>query len=159
MKKLSFYIFLAFLGVSCTSNTIYKEPKNLIPKDSMVALLTDMYLAASAKNIKDSLDRKTPNYTLYVYEKYKIDSTRFESSNIYYTSKIDEYSKIIKEVKNNLKNYELAFVKIKKNNDSLKKVKLDMTSDSIKKGLITKEEVLKRNSSRKKMVLKKTMEQ
>ncbi|PJC58354.1 MAG: DUF4296 domain-containing protein, partial [Flavobacteriales bacterium CG_4_9_14_0_2_um_filter_35_242] len=41
------YIILAivlFFG-ACTSNTIYKKPKDLIPKDQMVDLMVDMYMA------------------------------------------------------------------------------------------------------------------
>ena len=50
MKKGFFYIAILLFLLSCTSNTIYKKPKDLIPKDSMVALLTDMYIASSAKS-------------------------------------------------------------------------------------------------------------
>ena len=62
--------FLLLLA-SCTSNTIYKKPKDLIPKDSMVALLTDMYIASSAKNRKNKFLKKEKNYVVLVYEKYK----------------------------------------------------------------------------------------
>ena len=37
-----------------------------------------------------------------VYEKYKIDSTRFAISNIYYTSQVDEYEEIFEEVEKRL---------------------------------------------------------
>ena len=44
MKKLSYLLVFIFL-VSCTSNTIFKEPKDLIPKDTMSLLLQDMMIA------------------------------------------------------------------------------------------------------------------
>ena len=92
---------LIFL-VSCTSNTILKKPKDLIPKDSMVLLLTDLYIAKSASSEKNLNNERGINYTSFVYNKYKIDSTRFNSSNFYYTSKLEEYDLIFKEVKEKL---------------------------------------------------------
>ena len=87
-----FYIAILLFLLSCTSNTIYKKPKNLVPKDSMIALLTDMYIASSAKNVKNKFLKREKNYMALVYGKYKIDSTRFDVSNDYYTSKIEEYT-------------------------------------------------------------------
>ena len=120
MKKI-IYLFLAIGIVSCTSNTIYKKPKDLIPKDSMVMLMQEMYVAASARNVKNKELQTKVNYMPLVYDKFKIDSLRFASSNLYYTSKIEIYNEIVEQVKNNLdtlkKQYELK-LKIK---DSLKR--------------------------------------
>ena len=110
MKKF-IYILIASIGISCTSsNTIYKEPKTLIPKDSMVALLTDMFIASSANNVKNKFLKKEKNYMILVYEKYKIDSTRFDISNRYYTSKTEEYTDLIKKVKSNIDSIELFYI-------------------------------------------------
>ncbi|MCT4700015.1 DUF4296 domain-containing protein [Tenacibaculum haliotis] len=110
MKKL-IYILIASISISCTSsNTIYKEPKTLIPKDSMVALLTDMFIASSANNVKNKFLKKEKNYMILVYEKYKIDSTRFDISNKYYVSKTEEYTDLIKKVKSNIDSIELFYI-------------------------------------------------
>ncbi len=102
MKQI-LYLFLGIFLASCTSNTIYKKPKDLIPKDTMVLLLKDMYIANSARNYKDCNDNKRQDgYVHLVFDKYKIDSTRFTTSNIYYTSKYQEYETILKEVKKEL---------------------------------------------------------
>ncbi|CAM1342998.1 DUF4296 domain-containing protein [Tenacibaculum aestuarii] len=101
MRKAA-YILIGLLLVSCTSNTIYEKPENLIPKDSMIALLTDMYIASSAKNQKNKFLERENNYMTLVYEKYKIDTTRFDISNIYYISQVDEYTEILKKVKFNI---------------------------------------------------------
>ncbi|WBX76908.1 DUF4296 domain-containing protein [Tenacibaculum ovolyticum] len=100
--KYFYYIFFCLFLFSCTSNTIYKQPKNLIPKDSMVALLTDMYIASSANGKKNKLLKREKNYTVLIYEKYKIDTTRFDISNKYYTSKIEEYTEILEKVSSNI---------------------------------------------------------
>ncbi len=101
MKKI-ILSFLIFSLISCTSNTIYKKPKNLIPKDTMVMLLTDMYLASSARYSKNINQKRDVNYMFLVYEKYKIDSLRFQESNTYYTSKLEVYEDLLKQAKNNL---------------------------------------------------------
>lgn len=105
MKFLKHILILGItvLITACTSNTIYKKPKDLISKEQMVNLLTDMYLANAAKNIKTKKLEKNINYMPLVYEKYGIDSTRFQSSNVYYMSLIDDYEAIYKQVESRLK--------------------------------------------------------
>ncbi len=58
-----------------------------------------------------------------VYEKYKIDSTRFTISNVYYTSEIEEYEKMLKEVKARLKQQQKTYVDQLKAIDSVEKEK------------------------------------
>ncbi len=111
MKKVVAIIALA-LFVSCTSRTILEKPKNLIPKDTMVLLLTDLYIAKNAFHEKNIRNEKKVNYMPLVYNKYKIDSTRFYISNFYYTSKLEEYDLIFKEVGE----------KLKQKKDSLEKI-------------------------------------
>ena len=98
MKKTAFLLMVLFLG-SCTSKTILKKPADLIPKDTMVLLLGDLYIAKSAYNKKNLHNERNINYVPLIYTKYRIDSTRFINSNYYYTSKLEEYTLIFKEVK------------------------------------------------------------
>ena len=92
---------LAFL-VSCESKVDYEKPKDLIPKEVMVDLLYDMHLAVGSSNLRNKNLERDRNYMSIVYEKYKIDSTRFAISNIYYTSQVDEYEEIFEEVEKRL---------------------------------------------------------
>ena len=133
MKRLQFIIASFILFVSCTGNTIYKKPKDLIPKDSMVMLLTDMHIAAAARGTKNKFNSKGVNYMYFIYDKYKIDSTRFESSNTYYTSMIDNYDKLLNEVKQNLQQKGVDIQKEINASDSITKdkkneVKLEIDS-------------------------------
>ena len=80
MKKLSFLLLFIFL-ISCTSNTIFEKPKDLIPRDTMSLLIQDMMIASSAKFVKNKNKEKKINYMSFVYDKYKIDSLRFHNSN------------------------------------------------------------------------------
>ena len=133
MKRVQFIILSLILFVSCTGNTIYKKPKDLIPRDSMVLLLTDMHIAAAARGTKNKFNRKGVNYMYFIYDKYKIDSTRFETSNTYYTSLIDNYDKLLNEVKQNLQQKGVDIQKEINASDSITKdkkneVKLEIDS-------------------------------
>ncbi|MEN8186111.1 MAG: DUF4296 domain-containing protein [Bacteroidota bacterium] len=92
------YIFVLVFLLSCESKTNLEKPKDLIPEDQMVDLLVDINLANAAKSVKNKNAQKKINYMPLVYEKYNIDSTRFANSNLYYTSKVDEYRRIFQEV-------------------------------------------------------------
>ncbi len=120
MRGTSLIIFV-FILLSCTSNTVYKKPEGLIPKDTMIALLTDMYIASAAKNTKNKFLQNRVNYMYLVHEKYGIDSTRFDMSNTYYTSKIEEYNDLIKEVKKRLEAKHEVYVKLVDSLDSIKR--------------------------------------
>ena len=101
MKKYTVLPLLVLLSC-CTSNTIYKKPKDLIPKDTMALLLTDLFIASSSYYKKRKEMGKEVNYMSLVYDKYGIDSSRFRKSNRYYTSRIDEYDALYKKIKSDL---------------------------------------------------------
>jgi len=44
-----FYIIIFFIFLSCESKVNYEKPKDLIPKDQMIDLLTDMHLVNGRK--------------------------------------------------------------------------------------------------------------
>ena len=121
MKKTALFLSV-FILFSCTSNTIFKKPENVIPKDTMVALLTDLYIAAAAKTEKNIHLEKKVNYLPLVYNIYKIDSVRFKESSFYYLSLVDEYEEMLQQVNDNLKKQkEVLESSLKKLSDSLKK--------------------------------------
>ena len=135
------YAFLTIIIFwSCTDKVTYEKPENLIGKEEMIDLLYDMHVVIGTSNIKNVHLEKNRNYMSLVYEKYGVDSSRFASSNLYYTSNIEEYEEIYEEVErrlDTLKRFHQAFmdsisedkttdrnrvIQIKK--DSLQKTKL-----------------------------------
>ena len=121
MNKIKGIIFLSLFFANCTSNTILEKPKDLIPKEQMVELITDLFIASEAKGIKnENLERKI-NYSPLIFEKYQIDSSRFKESNLYYTSKIDEYNDILIEVDKRLKLLIAQFEKEIEEKDSIER--------------------------------------
>lgn len=136
-QQLAIFLICIFLS-SCTSNTIFDAPKDLIPRDTMSLLLQEMMLATSAKFIKNKNQEKNINYMPFVYDKYKIDSTRFEISNFYYMSKIDLYKEILENAREDIKKKE-AVLKERQSfldsirKDSLKQIKIEIElADSLK---------------------------
>lgn len=130
MNKFFHILFIGLFLISCTSNTIIEKPDNLIPKDQMVDLLTDMFLASGARHIKNTNQKRNVDYFHLVYQKYEIDSTRFKESNYYYTSKINEYDAILKRVDNRLKKLRTEFSEERKFEDSIKKMEKDSLKPS-----------------------------
>ena len=143
MKKISYILSFLFL-VSCTSNTILEPPKDLIPKDSMSLLIQEMMMASSAKFIKNKDFKKGVNYMPFVYDKFKIDSSRFQRSNYYYMSKVDDYIKIFEDAKASLETKKKYYTDLKQEVDSirrdslnaLKKKKKPKKTDSLKKKIL-----------------------
>ena len=123
MYRNLFLIFSLVILVGCTSNTIYKKPKDLIPEAKMVNILTDMYLANAASGIKNKNLEKKINYMPLVYEKYGVDSLQFQHSNTYYVSRLDDYKSIYEKVETRLKKMLDTTLTAQKIRDSLRVLK------------------------------------
>lgn len=129
MHKFFILIFVVLFISSCTSNTIYKKPKDLIPPDEMVNLIADIYIANAAANVPNKLGYHRAQYLPLVYKKYKIDSARFNRSNIYYLSRIKEYKLIQQKALKKLENLKDKYRLVLSKQDSINKLR----RDSIKK--------------------------
>lgn len=102
MRIVVVFLLIGLLG-ACKPKSDYKKPADLIPKDQMKDLIYDMHLAVGSSNIKNIYLERNRNYFSLILEKYGVDSTRFASSNLYYTSNIDDYEEIFEEVQRRLK--------------------------------------------------------
>jgi hypothetical protein len=141
----SCYILIIITLFSCTSNTIFKKPEDLIEKELMVDLLTDLTIATTAKNEKNIYGKRNVDYTQLVFEKYGIDTTRFKKSNFYYTSRIDDYQAIYLEVEKRIKRQNSLFKDLRKEKDSLKNDrirKIRLRKDSIRKLAFVKDSLV-----------------
>jgi|LGVF01.1.fsa_nt_gb hypothetical protein len=144
MKKLTSIFFILILLLSCTSRTIYKKPKNLIEKEQMINLWTDIFIAKGTRSIKTKDLRKNINYIPLVFKKYNIDSVQFNESNTYYTSKIDEYKKMFEEVEKRL---EVLKEQYKPQKDSIKPILLlEKERDTLKGKRVIKDQRLLENT-------------
>jgi len=133
MNKYTYIFIFSIFLMACTSNTIIKKPENLIPKEQMVDLLTDIFIADGGDNIKNLNLQRNVNYFPFVFEKYQIDTTRFKESNYYYTSRIDDYDEILGKVDTRLKAFKKLYDDEIKSIDSLDRIKKDSLRISRKK--------------------------
>ena len=143
------YIFLAIGLIACNSNTIPKKPDNLIPKDKMVKILTESYIAKNAKYSKNLNNETNLNYLAFIYDNNQTDSITFNQSLKYYISDISLNEEILKLVKEKIDKELNILKKVQENIDSLaikfdkkitqlkenRKKELDYKIDSIKQSL------------------------
>nr|AOE09997.1 hypothetical protein [uncultured bacterium] len=117
----------------------------------MSLLLQEMVIASSAKFMKNKEQQKNINYMPLVYEKFKIDSTRFETSNQYYMSTIDKYQEILEGAKANLESRKDSFKEIKTRLDSLRIDSINI----VKKNQNKVDSLVFKNSKLQKLNIKK----
>lgn len=100
------YLLVLILGLCFACNNIDKpkKPDNLIAKDKMVDILFDVFVFNAAKGTdKRILEENNVTPTVYIYDKYQIDSLQFVESNEYYAYDIKTYEELIEKVQVKLK--------------------------------------------------------
>ncbi|MEX0273524.1 MAG: DUF4296 domain-containing protein [Flavobacteriaceae bacterium] len=109
--------------VSCNEKLI-QEPENLIDRDTMVSLLTDLAIVSAGKSVNiGALKTHDVDPTGFVFEKYGVDSLQFVESDQYYASLPMEYEKIYSEVETRLEKRQKNYEALKKERDSLAREK------------------------------------
>lgn len=140
MKALTFFFLLLLLVSGCQDVQKTPKPENLIPKDKMVDVITEISLLHGARSYnKNLLEEKGVDPTRYIYEKYNIDSLQFARSNDYYAEHVKEYQDIYSEVKERLESLKVEYDSIRdreeRRRDSIKELEerdtLSRESDSI----------------------------
>lgn len=143
MRKLSAILLVLACIISCTSNTIYKEPDDLINKGLMIDLILDIEIANASRNLVNTKGVRVAEYMPLVYEKFGIDSARFTRSNFYYSTKIDDYSKMLQEVQKKLETMQKELETVKNIQDSIKFDKKIQKRKSKKAAEALKDSILK----------------
>ncbi len=125
----SIFLLLFFL-MSCQDIEHTPKPENLISEDKMVDVLVDISLLHGARSYNKSLmQQKGIQSYNYLWEKYKIDSTRFLESSNYYADQPEKYEKIYEQVKLRLESLQVKYDSIReieeKRKDSIEAAKRD----------------------------------
>lgn len=125
----SLFLLLFFL-ISCQDIKHTPKPDDLIPEDKMVDVLVDISLLHGARSYnKTLLEQKGVQPYNYLWEKYRIDSTRFERSSNYYADNPRRYEKIYERVKIRLETLQVRYDSIReieeRRQDSIEQVKRD----------------------------------
>lgn len=130
------FLFFFLLSVGCQDVQKTPQPDNLIPKEKMVEVLTEVALLHGARSYnKNLLEEKGIDPSSYVYEKYNIDSLQFAQSSNYYAENVKQYQEIFASVKERLEALRVKYDTIRKREerkkDSLRKLKENDTLSSI----------------------------
>lgn len=95
--KQCFLATIIFVFFSCNDT---KQPKNLLDKNKMSDLITELSIYNSICNYYFNKDTIFVTGTqAEIFAKYGIDSLAFQEQHNYYKSKTDDYSEIIEKVK------------------------------------------------------------
>ncbi len=95
-------IFLVFWFFSCT-NTV-EQPENLIPKDKMAEIISDIYLHQQSSYLIE-IKHNPPDFATIdasIIEKHGTTIKDFEDSYRFYVLSPEEYNKLLITVRTNL---------------------------------------------------------
>ncbi len=122
MKKIVALICCILIVGSCQDVKKPQRPENLIPKDTMVLIFTDTYLANAARNLnKKIIEKNKVALDSLIYKKYHIDSLRFATSNAYYSLDINTYTEILEQAEKNIYNKKTILDSLVRKNEEDKK--------------------------------------
>jgi len=84
MMRLAISTLLMVFLASCVDNSIPEYPENLVPEDTFVKVLSEVYLIEAVNNHQISIDEMEEGqvYTYYadVFARYEVDSALFFES-------------------------------------------------------------------------------
>ncbi len=135
------FLFSLFL-LSCQDLEKMERPDDLIAKQKMVDVLTDLSLLNSAKNYNQQfLEESGLRPSEYLYQKYDIDSVQLALSTRYYARNYIEFEEIYRQVQENLEKIKNDLEKQqeieRETLDSLKSIRRDsLRLDPFKQSLI-----------------------
>ena len=120
MKNLFLHILLLLI-LSCQSAEKTKKPDNLLSKDKMVAILSDIAILKSANDVNSKrLSKFIESPFDHVTEKYQIDSLTIAQNIEYYNFQFNDNLSIYRRVEENIKNRKQKIDSINVIIDSLK---------------------------------------
>ncbi|MDX1463861.1 MAG: DUF4296 domain-containing protein [Marinirhabdus sp.] len=103
MMQRLWYSVTVVLLFACQDVQRPERPENLIPEDTMVSLLSEVYIGNAARSIDNKQIRKEGvRIDSFLFKKFNIDSVQFAKSNAYYAADLDAYMNIINQVQNRL---------------------------------------------------------
>lgn len=138
MKPLYAILIVALLA-GCQDIQKTAKPDDLISKDKMVDVLTEISLLHGARSYNmNLLEEKGIDPNKYIYEKYDIDSLQLVRSNDYYAENYGDYEDIYNDVKARLEalkvEYDTLREREERRKDSLRELERDtLLQDSIRR--------------------------
>lgn len=99
MKRWTIILFFTLGFFGCQDVKQPEKPQNLIPKDKMVDMLTEAYLANAARSVDNkSIISNGIKMDSLVYKNFGVDSLQFAKSNEFYAADVNTYIEIFQKV-------------------------------------------------------------
>ena len=122
-KRLILFLLFMTFTLSCSNVQERKEPDNLLSKDKMIEIYTDMiFLDAAQRSSPDEFKTYELKPSEHIFNKYKIDSTTLNENITYYNLDFEANAEIYEKVKQNITKRSEAIDSISKLRDSLKRI-------------------------------------
>ncbi len=103
MKRVIIISFLLLL-FACSNVEKAPKPENLLSKEQMATILSDLYLIEGAISSNRSSYIETGiQPSSYIYSKYDIDSLTFKQNLNYYNDRVEDYLFIMDKIQDDLK--------------------------------------------------------
>jgi hypothetical protein len=119
--------------LSCSNVQEREEPDNLLSKDKMIEIYTDMiFLDAAQRSSPDDFKTYELKPSEHIYNKYKIDSTTLSENITYYNLDFETNTDIYEKVKQNITERSEAIDSISKLRDSLKLIEKKNKTEKLK---------------------------
>lgn len=131
--KIHFTIAILLLVIGCQDVKYPEKPSNLIPKEKMIDILTEVYLSNAGRSYNLRIVRDS-GYKLdsLMYKKYAIDSLQFAKSHAYYVNDLDNYAGMFDVVVLNLEKMKIGADSLKAQYEEHRRIKDSIKTDSLR---------------------------
>lgn len=135
-----FGLLLSIIVFSCSDVQNHPEPDNLLPKEKMIDIYSDMILLdAIHRSNPKSLESFGIEVSEHLKNKYNIDSTTLVQNIEYYNFQFETNIEIYEKVSENIESRKVIIDSIVKQRDSLEKDERKRVKENLKDSTASKE--------------------
>jgi len=125
MNKIFLVLPLLLLTGSCTESD--KPPENLLPEDTYVKILGELYLAHNLRELDIENVQMTDSIRQKLFSEYEVTQEQFTESHHYYQRDLNGQIRRVNELRNQLRD---EAINIGTSVDSIKKAQTPQEADS-----------------------------
>lgn len=129
------FLIISFLVLFAACSNVEKAPKpeQLLSKEEMAIILSDLYIIEGAiSSNRSSYIETGVQPSSYIYDKYDIDSVMFKENLNYYNDRVEDYLFIMDKIQDDLKSLQDS---VKVRQERIDKEKVTVPKNTSKKAL------------------------
>ena len=129
------FLIISFLVLFAACSNVEKAPKpeQLLSKEEMAIILSDLYIIEGAiSSNRSSYIETGVQPSSYIYDKYDIDSVVFKENLNYYNDRVEDYLFIMDKIQDDLKSLQDS---VKVRQERIDKEKVTVPKNTSKKAL------------------------